>query len=334
MQPRILPLDHQHVLNHCAKHLARDRGNNNERWRFPIIDQAFDAQANRVTFLFNQAHEDDTPVKLVGSFAPMHQRLSLERIYFYEHATNYLAISLQIPHAQVHTYQFIISNNAITDPINPQQAIMDNNVVWSRFFTDYCTTPLMFEDWERKLLRRLCKHVLPFSTKAAENYLALYYNTLDDNTKRYDASQKVHQLDSSVGEINYIDKILAREENHHLIDYKICLDILDGLLRERSPYEQPHEAPKQIIIDIYTEMAANTVTGWPYKRYEHPRYFLELLRRHTVCGAFSHPKYGGNIGAAGWAYLHERYRNVNGDSLFNWREAMEKPLGSDTEYQG
>jgi hypothetical protein len=68
-------------------------------------------------------------------------------------------------------------------------------------------------------------------------------------------------------------------------------------------------------------------------------YFLSLIRRHTITGAFSHPKYGGNIGGAGWSYLQERYdiKNENAQTVgnyFNWELALEKPLGTNENYQG
>ena len=91
-------------------------------------------------------------------------------------------------------------------------------------------------------------------------------------------------------------------------------------------------------------MAQDTgVQGWDYSRYSSPRYFLQLLRRHTYTGAFSHPKYGGNAGAAGWAYLaHNLADPITGalasaesqTTAFDWSRALEKPLGRSPEYHG
>ena len=72
----------------------------------------------------------------------------------------------------------------------------------------------------------------------------------------------------------------------------------------------------------------------PSVRYGSPLYFLQLLRRHTYTGAFSHPKYGGNVGASSWAYLSERYKDTQGQTLFDWRKAIEKPLGINADYHG
>ena len=62
-----------------------------------------------------------------------------------------------------------------------------------------------------------------------------------------------------------------------------------------------------------------------------PDYFLKLLRRHSYSGAFSHPRHRGNVGAAGWAYLLEAYRDPANGSCFNWKAAIEQPFGSNQE---
>ena len=46
---------------------------------------------------------------------------------------------------------------------------------------------------------------------------------------------RVYDMDVTVGAVNYIDNILAREESHHLIDYQICLEQIDRVLRQRNP---------------------------------------------------------------------------------------------------
>ena len=48
---------------------------------------------------------------------------------------------------------------------------------------------------------------------------------------------------------------------------------------------------------LYDEMASDNVADWDKSAYSSPQYFLYLLRRHVVTGAFCHPKYGGNAGA-------------------------------------
>jgi hypothetical protein len=94
----------------------------------------------------------------------------------------------------------------------------------------------------------------------------------------------------------------------------------------------------ELYVQLYDQMAANNVPGWDRSRYQDPQYFLYLLRRHAVTGAFSHPHYGGNTGASGWAFLAERYPltvQENGGSpntLFAWRRAVEAPLGTNPDY--
>ena len=84
--------------------------------------------------------------------------------------------------------------------------------------------------------------------------------------------------------MNFIDKILAREEAHRLVDYKICLELIDRLLRQRNPYEEPER-----MLDARSTPSSTTrwraavrLAGWDYSRYGNPRFFLQLLRRHTL----------------------------------------------------
>jgi hypothetical protein len=92
---------------------------------------------------------------------------------------------------------------------------------------------------------------------------------------------------------------------------------------------------REMYVQLYDELWTGTVDGWDYGAYANPKFFLQLLRRHTFTGAFAHPKYGGNVGAAGWAYLEERFRNpTTGTSVFDWRRITEAPLGSDVLYRG
>jgi hypothetical protein len=79
-------------------------------------------------------------------------------------------------------------------------------------------------------------------------------------------------------------------------------------------------------------MANDSVDGWDKAQYGSPNFFLQLLRRHTYTGAFSHPKYGGNAGAAGWAWLEDRFRGPGNESCFNWQRAIEQPLGTSADY--
>jgi len=139
-------------------------------------------------------------------------------------------------------------------------------------------------------------------------------------------------LEQPIGAVSFIDNLVAREERHHLIDYKICLRLIDGLLRHRFPGLAPEQVSKDGYQDLYKQMAAGVVDGWDAEQYQSPNYFLQLLRRHTYTGAFSHPKYGGNIAGAGWAYLEQNYVGPQGESCFDWKRSIEAPLGASTDY--
>jgi hypothetical protein len=182
-------------------------------------------------------------------------------------------------------------------------------------------------------LERLTDHILPFRTEDGQNFVNRYYDSLDRLSKETRLAS-AYRLDQSVGIVNFIDKVLAKEENHHLIDYKICLKQIDRILRKRNPYTEPASVTKTMYEDLYSQMAQNAVGGWDYQVYQSPLYFLQLLRRHAFTGAFAHPKYGGNVGGLGWAYLEDTFRSSDGNTLFDWRRSIEAPLGTNTDYYG
>lgn len=360
--------DDQYVLNHCTKYLARDntdprhaygppgssapRDRIAEAWRFPVLDTygggapavtdpAAFSDYNEVTFIYAGADvRSPASVSVLGTFATLYDPIPLRQALFEGEATRYWSVTYVVPRGQKHTYRFLVDNAyPVNDPVNPQEEMQDNGTVWSRFFTEGFSSPVVMERWEMDILYRLSTEILPFQTADATNFLARFYDYLDRAGKesRY---ANIYRMDESVGEINFIDNMLAREERHHLIDYKTCLRILDRVLRQRNPYTEPSRISREIYFDLYNDMAANRVAGWDYGAYASPQYFLYLLRRHVVTGAFCHPKYGGNAGAAGWAYLSERYTQPPttsgqpGQTLFDWRRSIEAPPGDNKEYLG
>lgn len=356
MPVQILENEDQYVLNQCTKFLARantdprhnfghfsdedERSRICEPWRFPIIDTYSDGKDpeksytfNKVTFVYR--HPDPTPpqVSVIGTFASLYEPIPLKPVLFLDEETGYYALTIIVPKGEIHTYKFIVNGQVILDPINPQRAMLDNGQFWSRFFTNLCTEPLCFEEWEFGILDRLTEHILPFRTEEGENFLNRYYKFLEQQDKEIQYAY-AYRLDQSVGVVNFIDNFLAKQESNHLIDYKICLGIINKILRQRHPFIEPREMSKEVYIDLYNGMANNSVDSWDYKQYSSPLFFLQLLRRHVYSGAFSHPKYGGNVGASGWAYLSERYRDQTGKTLFDWRRAIEKPLGINSDYRG
>jgi hypothetical protein len=336
------PLDHVDVLNFASKYLARRPdapiAEYAEPWRFPLIDSAWTDMDNprygfnRVTFLW-LAHStaDLTPVRVVGTFDNLWDSTPLEPVMFEGERTRYRAVSVAVPKGQVHTYKFLHGGDAVLDPINPQRVTLDNGAEWSRFFTEQCITPLSFENWELAILIRLTNEILPFESADAQDFMNLFYFNADKQARNSVYSQ-AYRLEQPIGAVDFIDNIVAREERHHLIDYKICLRLIDGLLRRRFPGLSPEQVSKDGYQDLYNQMAAGTVDGWDTGQYQSPNYFLQLLRRHTYTGAFSHPKYGGNIAGAGWAYLEESYRDPNGESCFHWERSIEQPLGDSIDY--
>jgi hypothetical protein len=133
--------------------------------------------------------------------------------------------------------------------------------------------------------------------------------------------------------VNFIDKVLAREEAHNLRDYQVCLRELERVLRLRDPFSEPHLASKLLFAQLYQEMKG-VVPDWNTAVYANPSHFLRMVRRHAFLGAFAHPKYGGNARAIGWRFLAERFREPGGASAFGWEKAIEAPLGASSDYFG
>jgi hypothetical protein len=326
------------ILNHCTKHLAREQGAVSESWRFPLIAPYPEAAANgevlnSVTFVYDARRAPAASVGVLGTFATLYESVPLEPVTWQAEATGYFALSLLVPEGEMHTYRFVVDGAVVLDPINPQRAVLDDGVEWSRFFTDNCRQPLCFERWQFALLERLVSHILPFRTKAGQDFLNRYYFGAGRPERDLDLA-RAYRLDDQVGSVNYIDNVLAREESHRLPDYKVCLSIIDRVLRLRNPFIEPARMPRDMFVELYEQMAEDDVPGWDYPRYASPRFFLQLLRRHAYTGAFCHPRYGGNAGGAGWAFLAERYTDAQGKTLFDWRQALEAPLGNNPQYRG
>jgi hypothetical protein len=352
----VLPADDQHVLNYVGKYLSRapgaarhnygqfddprdPRGFPCEGWRFPLIDtfresaNPADTPANRVTFVFADPEPAPAAVSVVGSFGNLYEPIPLARVSFLGEPTHYRAVAVMVPKGQQHRYIFLIDQQPAPDPINPRRVVLENGRTWSCFFTELCTQPAVFSRQELFLLSRLTDHILPFRTPDGQRFLQYFYNSLDRQAKETQYSN-AWRIDQPVGVVNFIDKLVSGAENHHLADYRICLKQIDAILRRRHPGVEPADMPKEDYGDLYDQMGAGKVDGWDHTLYQDPSYFLKLLRRHTYTGAFSHPRHGGNVGAAGWAYLAESYRGPGGELCFDWRNALEPPFGLNTAYNG
>jgi hypothetical protein len=345
----------EYLLNNCSKYLARafnDPRHNYgqfsagdvrsfiaESWRFPIVDAWADGTnfvpdyaSNSVTFVYPVFPQATMPgsVSVIGTFCNLFEPLPLRLVA----DETIFVLTVVLPKGRVYTYQFIVDGEPVLDPVNPQYVELDNGKIWSRFFTDLCSIPITFEDWELSLLDRITQRILPFHTDLAQNFLRRYYNTLT-NSEKESQYAKAFRLDEPVGIVNFIDKLVAKQENHRRLDYKLCLAQMDAVLRSRYPYVEPSDMPDEVYDDLYGQMASDNVPGWDTSAYRSPAFFLKILRRHAYEGAFTHPKYGGNVGAVGWAYLEDRFTDpASGRTLFNWERIMEPPLGNSTDYRG
>jgi hypothetical protein len=348
--------DDQYVLNQCTRFLARDshdprhnfdqyaptdpRAAICEAWRFPIVDSHFDPDAaessyafNAVTFVYDARAAMAATVEVVGSFGPLYDPQPLRTVRFLGEDIGLRAVTARIPKGQVHTYVFLVDGQRVVDPINPQQVIADNGRPWSRFFTDSCQIPLVLSHRERDVLGRMVTHLLPFRLPENSRFIRSVYNQLDRRDRELEFPL-AYRLDEEVGVTNYIDKVLARSEQHNADDYHTCLKLIDGLLRARNGGIDPLQLSIEAYGALYDEMATDHVDGWDTNRYGSPRFFLLLLRRHAMTGAFVHPKAGGNSGAAAWRYLEDRYVDAAGSTLFDWKRAIEQPLGNNADYRG
>jgi hypothetical protein len=349
MAVTVLSKDTTYILNQCTKYLARDnrderhnalgiydgqtRARISEPWRFPVIDSHSGEAPDRydwndVTFIYAAAADAPLPgtVELLSTCNTLYEPVPLRRV----EDSIYWACTLKIRKAERYRYLFIVDGKLLLDPINPQTETLSNGETWSSFFTWAYNQPISFERWEFVILERLTRHILPFKTEEAENFLRRGAN---EATVRH-----LYRLYESVGVANYIDKIVAREERHRLYAYKTCVEMIDAILRRRHPGKDPAFIDRSSYERLYDEMANRSDTlledGWDPNRYSDPWHFLYLLRRHAITGAFSHPKYGGNAGAMAWDYLRERYKSDDGGTAFNWKHAMEQPLGTSDEYRG
>lgn len=359
-----MPLSHhkqisktdEQIWNYTTKYLARgvkqfsgqfsknisNLSSISENWRFPIVNSALDnsgqvSSLNEIVFVFQGMPQDR--VELVASFAPLYKKLQLIPVLFEGRTTGFFYYAALVPTRQGFYYRFIKNGEPVNDPVNLQRKTLSNGVEWSYFFTDYYNYTQEFEGWELSLLFRLVNHILPFRSEEAQNFINRFYNSMAKQNRQ---QVPVYKLDTSVGEVNYITNILARQERHHLIDYKICLSVIDKLFRARNPYVESWKVSDELFAQFYDQVANSgnvLVPDWDYSSYSNPIYFFGLLRRHAITGAFSHPRYGGNIAGAGWNYLHEKYEtkdelgNVTGTN-FNWQRALEHPLGSNIDYHG
>ena len=182
------------------------------------------------------------------------------------------------------------------------------------------------------LVERMTRALLPFQGRQTRNLIERGLN--DGNVQHF------FRMDIPAGVANYIDNILAREERHHLTSYRVCLSLINTVLRRRNGGIEPINLPDTEFAKLFDDMKNSSDAlfqdGWNRTAYSNPGYFLYILRRHTWTGAFSHPKYGGNPGGLGWSFLGETYHTTANAfvTAFDWQRAIEPPLGTSNEYKG
>lgn len=341
--------DEQYVLNHCTKYLARDNAderhnvfgiyNGQERaqladvWRFPVVDnhdgkESHDYDWNDVTFIWVASGDTAIPTKveLITTCHVLFEPIPLVRVG----DSIYMSCTLKVRKAQRYRYLFRVDDVLVIDPVNPQVETLSNGEIWSSFFTWGYNQPISFERWELTILDRLARHILPFNTLESQIYLSR--EGADPQVAHLD------RLDVSAGVANFIDKVVAREERHRLYAYKTCLDMINTILRKRNSGLEPENIEEHHYIRIYDQLADGAPAlfedGWNQLRYENPRHFLQLLRRHSMTGAFAHPKYGGNPHGMAWDYLALHFPTDFGTPAFAWGQALEPSLGESKEYRG
>jgi hypothetical protein len=350
MTSPIVPKPPDYVYNHCTKSLARDpgpprhaffgvdadapRGTVSEAWRFPVVDAHEGSEPdayewNDVTFIYRDGVDGSPPpadLALLTTAHRLHEPLPMPRL----EDSLYRSCTLQVRKGARYRYRFLLDGRPVLDPINPQVEIRPNGDAWSSFFTWTYNQPISFERWEYTLLDRLVRHILPFNSLEARNFLA---RGADEGTVSH-----LYRLDVSAGVANYIDKIVAREERHYRAAYETCLELLQRILQVRYPAKDLAFIEEGAFVLLYQQMADNDQAlfrdGWDPGRYQNPSHFLWLLRRHAWTGAFAHPKWGGNPGGMAWSYLTERFTEDSGRTAFDWARAMEPPLGASAEYRG
>jgi hypothetical protein len=336
------------LLSLCTKYLAHSALRIDgvfrpatEPWHYPLIESTIpvdgcqDPGWNDVTFVYlRREGSDPKHVSVIGTFLPLYEPVPLRAAQFRGKDTRYFSVSVSIPKRQFHTYRFLVDGILECDSINPQIRRLDNGVEWSCFFTEEYSRPSVLVERELRLLSRLVTEITPLRSPDAENFLKRFYNDLDQADQTLQQPH-IYRLDDSVGEVNFIDNLLAAGERHHLPTYRLGLRKIFNILTDRHPEGEPSKLPRQVFQQVLRKLQENSFPGWSDVNSPSPREFVEVLRRHTVMGAFTHPRYGGNSAASGWEYLRERFPGDDpSGTCFDWRLAIEKPLGVSDIYFG
>ena len=348
-----------YVLSNCAKFLARDFGGARhaerpeddgtlrahiaEAWRFPLVDTWADGEhfvetygLNSVTFVHAAIGGIPLPatVSVVGTFtdAP----LTLRRIG----DTPYHAATVVLPKGVAHRYRFVADGAEGPDPVNPQQvtglrglnAGAGDGAVWSRFFTQLCTEPLVLDDGQRALLgpahplRAALRHrrgrgVIGAHSTGGRAGPRPGGASRSPPVRRPARPRQLHRQGPGPRGGPPAGRLPASAWPAHR-----------RVLADRDPGVAPAAHARRRARSVSTRRwPATRSPGWDHARYGQPAFFLQGPAAPRLYGRVRHPKYGGNVGGAGWACLDERFTDGDGNTLFDWRQVMEQPLGTSTD---
>lgn len=95
------------------------------------------------------------------------------------------------------------------------------------------------------------------------------------------------------GCVNFIDKLLAHEEQAQAPAYRAGLAALDALARGFATLEAAQQ------ITLLEQLEDGTLQPWPEAAAAQATLF-GLLRMHTLLGFLAAPSFGGNRDGAGW----------------------------------
>ena len=211
---------------------------------------------NLVTFVYMQPAADvAADVSVIGTFGrctrPSRCRASAARAWTERCRSCRRARSiLQVPDRRA----------AVLDPVNPQRVTHADGSEWSRFFTEYCTDRYRSNGgrW------RSCSASPTTSCRSApsvrQRFLRLYYDCVDRQSKDTQYA-RAYRLDQPVGAVNFIDKIVAREEAHRLRR-------LQDLSRAHRSRPAPAQSVRGAVVhaagnvpDLYDQMATTMATA-------------------------------------------------------------------------
>ena len=188
-----------------------------EAWRFPIVGfgrtPGFSPDLNLVTFVYKAPPADTRSIAVVGTFGTLYEPFRSSRSCSKVRTPAIARFPWPCRRLKSTPTNIKLAIRMFLTRSILNESKLDNGRVWSRFFTEGYLQPLILEAWEVRLLYRLIEQILPFRGKEAENFLKRYYFGLNREQRKSDMA-KAFRLDDSVGEVNAIDKLLAREEAH------------------------------------------------------------------------------------------------------------------------